>query len=111
MKYLIWAVVLYFAWRWYLVSKDKAARDEAEAPRTGTPDASRDSVHDSARDSVHDSAAGPAPRNAAALQEGGVEKMVGCAHCGIHLPLSEALTGADQRHYCSEEHRALHTAS
>ncbi len=107
MKYLIWAVVLYFAWRWYLVSKEKAARDEADAPRTGTPDAARDSAPDTARDA----ASGPVPRSVAASQEGGVEKMVGCAHCGIHLPLSEALTGADQRHYCSEEHRALHAAS
>ncbi len=101
MKYLIWALVLYCAWRWYLTSKEKAARDEAEALRTGAPDAARNSAP----------APGPAARSAAALQEGGVEKMVGCAHCGIHLPLSEALTGADQRHYCCEEHRALHAAS
>ncbi len=99
MKYLIWALVLYFAWRWYLVSKDKAARDDAEALRTGAPDAARDP------------ASGPAARSATAPHEGGVEKMVGCAHCGIHLPLSEALTGTDQRHYCSEEHRALHAAA
>ncbi len=98
MKYLIWAVVLYFAWRWYLTSKEKAARDDAEALRTGTPDAARDPVSG-------------ASRSAAVSPEGGVEKMVGCAHCGIHLPLSEALTGADQRHYCCEEHRALHAAS
>ncbi len=101
MKYLIWAVVLYFAWRWYLTSKQKAeqASAEAEALRTGSPDASSDP------------ASGPASRSAAASTEGVVEKMVGCAHCGILLPLSEALTGADQRHYCCEEHRALHAAS
>ena len=99
MKYLIWAVVLYFAWRWYLSSKEKAARAEAEAQRTGAADPARDP------------ASGPAARSAAATPESAVEKMVGCAHCGIHLPLSEALTGADQRHYCCEEHRALHAAS
>lgn len=97
MKYLIWAVVLYFAWRWYLASKEKAARDEAEALRTGAPEAMRDPA--------------PGTRSAAAPPAGGVEKMVGCAHCGILLPLSEALTSADQRHYCCEEHRALHAAS
>ncbi len=102
MKYLIWAVVLYFAWRWYLTSKEKAARDDAEVLRTGAPDA--------ARDAARDAASGPAPRSTAASHESGVEKMVGCAHCGIHLPLSEALTGADHRNYCCEEHRALHAA-
>ncbi len=88
MKYLIWAVILYFAWRWYLASKEKTSGD------------------DDAR------AAGPASGTAASAATGTepVEKMVGCAHCGIHLPLSEALTGADHRSYCCEEHRALHAA-
>lgn len=95
MKYLIWAVVLYFAWRWYLTSKEKAARAEAEVPRTD----------------ARDPAAPTASRSAAASDASGVEKMVGCAHCGILLPVSEALTGADQRHYCCEEHRAQHPAS
>ncbi|WP_126443923.1 PP0621 family protein [Sulfuricystis multivorans] len=31
------------------------------------------------------------------------EKMVICAHCGIHLPESEALI-AKERYYCSQEH-------
>jgi len=30
--------------------------------------------------------------------------MVRCAHCGIHIPKSEALQ-RDGRNYCSEEHR------
>ena len=89
MKYLIWAVVLYFAWRWYLASKEKAA---------GTDDA-------------RDKESGAASRPTAAANDAAAEKMVGCAHCGIHLPQSEALAGADQRLYCSEEHRALHAAS
>lgn len=88
MKYLIWAVILYFAWRWYLASKENASNDEGGR------------------------AAGPADGAASATAgEGAVEKMVGCAHCGIHLPLSEALTGVDHRHYCCEEHRALHATS
>ncbi|MEO0317901.1 MAG: hypothetical protein RL404_1578 [Pseudomonadota bacterium] len=88
MKYLIWAVILYFAWRWYLASKETASSDDdgrAAGPTSGAA--------------------------SAAAGEGAVEKMVACAHCGIHLPLSEALTGADHRHYCCEEHRALHAAS
>ncbi len=34
------------------------------------------------------------------------ERMVVCAHCGVHLPESEALED-DGRHFCSEEHRRL----
>jgi uncharacterized protein len=33
-----------------------------------------------------------------------VAKMVACAHCGVHIPESEALRDGN-RHYCSEEHR------
>lgn len=90
MKYLIWAVVIYFAWRWYLISKDKASRGADDERRAGDDDR---------------------PTSSAAPGIAAPEKMVGCAHCGIHLPQSEALVGADQRHYCCNEHRALHTAS
>jgi uncharacterized protein len=33
-----------------------------------------------------------------------VAKMVACAHCGVHIPESEAVHDGDS-HYCSEEHR------
>lgn len=31
--------------------------------------------------------------------------MVGCAHCGLHLPQEEAVTG-EKGLYCSTEHRS-----
>lgn len=31
--------------------------------------------------------------------------MVRCAHCGVHLPQSEALLDEAQRSYCSAAHR------
>ncbi|MBK6629831.1 MAG: hypothetical protein IPG33_01630 [Betaproteobacteria bacterium] len=34
------------------------------------------------------------------------ERMVVCAHCGVHLPESEALEDGGRR-FCSEEHRRL----
>ena len=34
------------------------------------------------------------------------ERMVACARCGVHLPVSEALEG-DGGRFCSEEHRRL----
>lgn len=33
------------------------------------------------------------------------ESMVRCAHCGVHLPASEALTGPQGHAYCSAAHR------
>jgi uncharacterized protein len=34
------------------------------------------------------------------------EVMIACAHCRIHVPLSEAIVDNDQR-FCCEEHRRL----
>ncbi len=74
MKYLLFAVLAYVAWRWYTAQR---AKDEpaAQAP--------------------------PAP----AQPEVATEKMVSCAHCGIHLPQSEALAGPGSLHFCGDEHR------
>ena len=36
-----------------------------------------------------------------------LEDMVSCAHCGIHLPRSDALPGRGGL-YCGEAHRTLH---
>ena len=33
-------------------------------------------------------------------------ELIGCAHCGVLLPRTEA-RAADGRHYCSEEHARL----
>lgn len=37
----------------------------------------------------------------------GPKAMVSCEHCGLHLPLSDAVEGDRGRHYCSSEHRRL----
>lgn len=34
-------------------------------------------------------------------------RMVECAHCGLHLPWSDAVEGENGRHYCGVEHRRL----
>lgn len=47
-----------------------------------------------------------APRSNAEQERG--EAMLQCAHCGVHLPASEALLDPAGRAYCSEEHRSLH---
>lgn len=35
------------------------------------------------------------------------EPMVCCAHCGTHLPASDAIVDAEQKTYCNAQHRAL----
>jgi len=97
MKYLLWALLLYLGWRWYLGKKSAAASDaraESNNPSqasTAAPQSAQSS------DSSQSTQAHQAP-----------EKMVACAQCGIHLPLSESVAGTGALHYCSEDHRARH---
>ncbi len=46
----------------------------------------------------------PPPRRSKQRQ---VEQMVTCAHCGLHLPASDAVASKDQLRYCCSEHRRL----
>ncbi|MDC2858024.1 PP0621 family protein [Delftia sp. DT-2] len=46
------------------------------------------------------------PANPANAPLAAPQDMVECAHCGLHLPRSEAIEAAG-RSYCSAEHRAL----
>lgn len=53
-------------------------------------------------------AAARPPRRAAATAPVGPQDMVACAHCGLHLPRSEALAdgpGGSAPFYCCAEHR------
>ena len=36
-----------------------------------------------------------------------LQQMVSCAVCGLHLPESDAVRGADGRFFCGQEHRLL----
>jgi uncharacterized protein len=47
---------------------------------------------------------GHAPRSGRRDAPGGAEEMVSCAHCGVHLPRSEALA-LRGLHFCSAAHR------
>lgn len=35
------------------------------------------------------------------------ERMVACAHCGVHVPESESVRGSRDEFYCCDEHRRL----
>lgn len=79
MKYLLWALVIYLAWRWFTASRQSSSKASV------AKDASAKSGADSA-----------------------AEAMIKCAHCGIHLPQSEAIHGPGEVAFCSKEHEAAH---
>ena len=82
MKYLLWALVIYLGWRWLLAQKKSAADSEEKSAATSE-----------------------------ATAEIGAEKMVQCVQCGIHLPISESITGSDGKLFCSQEHSLIHRSS
>lgn len=45
-------------------------------------------------------------RNKPPAAAAGTESMVRCAHCGVHFPGAEAVSG-DGGDYCCEDHRRL----
>ena len=45
------------------------------------------------------------PASTGKTPKDGATQMVECAHCGPHLPKSEALVDAAERPYCGEPHR------
>lgn len=78
MKFLLWGLIVAAVVLWVLRTK----KTRANTPRTRRDGADQDS----------------APTT---------EQMVCCAHCGVHLPLSESVPGAAGTVYCSDEHRRL----
>lgn len=77
MKFLLFLLVILLAvWLW---RSGRAAEPQAKRPATK---------------------AGPTSGKAAP------QDMVRCAHCGLHLPLSEAVASSSA-HYCGTEHRRL----
>ena len=76
MKYVIWALLIYLAWRWYTASRP--ADTDASSAEAGQ----------------------------ATQSPNGAETMVRCARCGVHVPASEAVIETGGAVFCSEEHRA-----
>lgn len=50
-------------------------------------------------------AAPKTPSKSAPPREAGAQAMLACAHCGLHLPPTEAQFDAAGRPFCSEAHR------
>ena len=94
MKFLLWALVLYLVWRWYQSTQNKIKRDTES-----------DHAFQSSQSTGQTAAKTSAQTAAAEL----VEKMVSCSHCGIHVPLSEAVQSNGGSVFCSIEHQRQHT--
>jgi uncharacterized protein len=92
-KFLLWALVLYLVWRWYQSTQNKIKRD-----------AESDKAFQSSQSTEQTAAKTSAQTAAAEL----VEKMVSCSHCGIHVPLSEAVQSNSSSFFCSIEHQRQH---
>jgi uncharacterized protein len=45
-------------------------------------------------------------RDAPSAAPTGAQNMVACAHCGVHLPMNEAVKEGEL-HFCGEPHRLL----
>lgn len=86
MKFLLWALVIYLAWRWFVASK-KIASGKPSQPDESDAQSSDFSMPTT---STVDS-----------------EKMVKCTECGLHLPQSEAVTDG-RAFYCSQTHLPPH---
>ena len=95
MKFLLWALVLYLVWRWYQSTQNKIKRDAASES---------DKAFQSPQSNEQTAAKTSAQTAAAEL----VEKMVSCSHCGIHVPLSEAVQSNSGSFFCSIEHQRQH---
>jgi uncharacterized protein len=84
-RLLIWLALGFAAW-WWLRS---LRRGERRAPPASQPSAS----------------------TSAPAREALPQPMLRCAHCGVHLPRSEALLAQGGASYCSAEHRLLGPAA
>ncbi|MCA1324417.1 PP0621 family protein [Herbaspirillum sp. alder98] len=97
MKYLIWLVVLLAVVVWFQRAKKSILRG---GDRSGGAGAGAEPMGESG-------AVPPKAKRFRRTADSGAETMVQCAHCGIHFPVSEAVTHASGALYCSEEHRRL----
>lgn len=84
MKFGIWLLVAAVAYLWFQLTKRQRVRATARAAAAQSP-------------------AGHAP-----VHPKVIEHIVACAHCGLHVPVSDASLSEDGAIFCSESHRRLH---
>ncbi len=93
MKYGLWLAVGVIAWLWFGHVRRQQLRDRER----GRP------LHQAAPDHAQHAAHGATPV--------AIEAIVACRHCGLHVPLSDAVVTPAGARFCSEAHRRLHPAA
>lgn len=99
MKYLIWLVVALAVVVWFQRAK------KSMTAGTGQAGGNRGERNDGAEASAR--GAGNARGRFGRQRKQAVETMVQCAHCGIHFPVSEAVTNSAGAVFCSDDHLRL----
>jgi uncharacterized protein len=102
MKFGIWLAVGVLAWLWFGHVRRQQLRHRAQdRPLHRTQSGA------STPDTAESPASGAAGRDAIAASEA----MVACLHCGMHVPLSEAIVTPAGARFCCEAHRRLHAGA
>ncbi|HJV88090.1 MAG TPA: PP0621 family protein [Noviherbaspirillum sp.] len=84
MKLLLWlAIAVFVIW---VIRSNKSSNKTSAAAGTGRPDRSNKSNRQ-------------------------IEPMLQCAHCGVYVPVSETVTDASGKVFCSDDHRLQHARS
>lgn len=87
--WIVFAVLAWAAWKFWVISKRRSEGGQGRGADAGTP----------SKRSAGPTGAGDEPAD-------GIERMVSCAHCHVHLPASDARFAAGKA-YCSDEHLRL----
>ena len=90
--WILFGIAAWVAWKFWVVSQRR--QSGAAARKAGDGQASPPGANGRPRSDTQDADAS------------GVERIVRCAHCDLHLPASEARF-ASGRAYCSDEHLRL----
>ena len=94
MKFGLWLLIGVVAFLWFNHAKRQRNNQRNQPNQRKQPSAKAGSDQSAA--AAHPSATG--------------EQVVACAHCGLHVPRSDAVIAADGvTVYCSPAHRQLHS--
>ncbi|WP_460838033.1 PP0621 family protein [Noviherbaspirillum agri] len=85
MKLLLWSAVVLMVVVW--VFRTKKISSDSQGTREANGNASSAGTSD---------------------DDGAVEPMLPCTHCGVHFPASEAVTSSSGAVFCTQEHRLRH---
>lgn len=89
--WIVFALLAWAAWKFWVISKRRSEGGAGQGTKDDDQPASRRSAE---------------ARGATDEPPEGVERMVRCAHCDLHLPASDAKF-ASGKAYCSDEHLRL----